>query len=132
MGAGTWTCWTSPPRRKSEAAYRSCSCSCARGIVEQSRAELSADPEAPVIRRTVRYRPRAIVGATGLFPQTQPNRPAVAGQDEYQGEVLHTVDYHSGARFKGKKVLLVGFGNSANDASAAALSPGLFKSLKEA
>jgi len=46
--------------------------------------------------------------------------------------VLHTVDYHSGARFKGKKVLLVGFGNSANDVSAAALSPGLFKSLKEA
>ena len=42
------------------------------------------------------------------------------------------MDYHSGARFKGKKVLLVGFGNSANDVSAAALFPGLFESLKEA
>ena len=40
------------------------------------------------------------------------------------------MDYHSGARFKGKKVLLVGFGNSANDVSAAA--PGLFETLKEA
>ena len=37
------------------------------------------------------------------------------------------MDYHSGARFKGKKVLLVGFGNSANDVSAAALFPGLRK-----
>ena len=42
------------------------------------------------------------------------------------------MDYHSGARFKGKKVLLVGFGNSANDVGAAALFPGLFESLKEA
>ena len=130
MGAGTWTCWTSPPRRKSDA--HSFLVLVLVHVTLSSSLELSANPEAPVIRRTVRYRPRAIVGATGLFPQTQPNRPAVPGQDEYQGEVLHTVDYHSGARFKGKKVLLVGFGNSANDVSAAALSPGLFKSLKEA
>ena len=40
---------------------------------------------------------------------------SLPGLEDYQGEVLHSVDYHSGARFRGKKVLLVGFGNSAND-----------------
>jgi cation diffusion facilitator CzcD-associated flavoprotein CzcO len=65
--------------------------------------------------QTVRLRPRVLIAANGLFPQTQPNRPDIPGMDSFNGEVFHTVDYHSGARFDGKKVLLVGFGNSAND-----------------
>ena len=65
--------------------------------------------------QTLRYRPRIVISATGLFPQTQPNRIDLLGMNDFRGEVLHSVDYHSGARFKGKRVLLVGFGNSAND-----------------
>ena len=65
--------------------------------------------------QTLRYRPRIVISATGLFPQTQPNRVQLPGMDEFRGEILHSVDYHSGARFKDKRVLLVGFGNSAND-----------------
>ena len=67
--------------------------------------------------QTLRYRPRVVIAATGLFPQTQPNLvgQGLPGVSDYNGEVLHSVDYHNGARFHGKQVLLVGFGNSAND-----------------
>ena len=76
-----------------------------------------SEPAPPNSRPTNKYSagPRFIVAANGLFPQTQPNVPSVPGRDKFRGKVLHTVDYHSGARFKGKSVLLVGFGNSAND-----------------
>ncbi len=42
-----------------------------------------------------------------------PNRPALPGQ--FDGEVLHSADYRSPALFDGKRVLLVGCGNSACD-----------------
>ncbi|WP_330115305.1 NAD(P)-binding domain-containing protein [Pseudomonas sp. JS3066] len=42
-----------------------------------------------------------------------PNRPALPGQ--FDGELLHSADYRSPAIFDGKRVLLVGCGNSACD-----------------
>lgn len=43
----------------------------------------------------------------------QPNRPALPGN--FSGELLHSADYRSPAIFDGKRVLLVGCGNSACD-----------------
>ncbi|MCY1278559.1 4-hydroxyacetophenone monooxygenase [compost metagenome] len=42
-----------------------------------------------------------------------PNRPALPGH--FDGEVLHSAEYRSPAIFEGKRVLLVGCGNSACD-----------------
>ncbi|MDE3736511.1 flavin-containing monooxygenase [Metapseudomonas resinovorans] len=43
----------------------------------------------------------------------KPNRPNLPGQ--FEGELLHSADYRSPAIFEGKRVLLVGCGNSACD-----------------
>ncbi|TVU48305.1 hypothetical protein EJB05_07938, partial [Eragrostis curvula] len=38
--------------------------------------------------------------------------PKVKGRERFEGEVLHSSEYRCGERFKGKKVLVVGCGNS--------------------
>jgi indole-3-pyruvate monooxygenase len=38
--------------------------------------------------------------------------PKVKGKERFEGEVLHSSEYRSGERFKGKKVMVVGCGNS--------------------
>ncbi|BAN49080.1 NAD(P)/FAD-dependent oxidoreductase [Metapseudomonas resinovorans] len=43
----------------------------------------------------------------------QPNRPALPGH--FDGELMHSADYRSPSLFEGKRVLLVGCGNSACD-----------------
>jgi cation diffusion facilitator CzcD-associated flavoprotein CzcO len=42
-----------------------------------------------------------------------PARPSWPGMDAYGGKLLHSVDYQTGADFRGQRVLVVGFGNSA-------------------
>ena len=42
-----------------------------------------------------------------------PSRPTWPGMDTYAGRLLHSVDYRTGADFRGQSVLVVGFGNSA-------------------
>lgn len=51
-----------------------------------------------------------VVVATGWadFPHV----PQWPGMQDYAGEILHSSAYVSGARFKGRRVLVVGFGNS--------------------
>lgn len=41
-----------------------------------------------------------------------PHRPRWPGMEEFAGEILHSNAYVSGARFKDKRVLVIGFGNS--------------------
>ena len=57
-----------------------------------------------------RYRSNHVVFATGLL--RVPNVPSWPGQEEFEGSLLHTSEYVNGARYKGKEVLVVGFGNS--------------------
>jgi len=57
------------------------------------------------------FRARRVVVATGYT--RQPVRPRWPGMDDYAGELLHSSEYSSGARFSGSRVLVVGFGNSA-------------------
>ncbi|WP_103517240.1 NAD(P)/FAD-dependent oxidoreductase [Streptomyces sp. SM10] len=52
-----------------------------------------------------------IVAATGAFGN--PLRPALPGQEGFTGEVVHAADYRSPAPYVGKKVVVVGGGNTA-------------------
>ncbi|MDW8806535.1 NAD(P)/FAD-dependent oxidoreductase [Streptomyces scabiei] len=54
---------------------------------------------------------RAVVAASGTFGR--PHRPALPGLEEFTGQVLHTADYRSPAPFTGRRVVVVGAGNSA-------------------
>ncbi|GHG22354.1 hypothetical protein GCM10017667_67720 [Streptomyces filamentosus] len=54
---------------------------------------------------------RAVVAASGTFGR--PHRPALPGLEGYAGQVLHAADYRSPAPFTGRRVVVVGAGNSA-------------------
>jgi thioredoxin reductase len=58
-------------------------------------------------------RPRNLVMANGIAGR--PMTPKLPGLDTFKGTVMHTHDYREGARWKGKKVLIVGVGTSAHD-----------------
>ena len=56
------------------------------------------------------WRSRVVVIATGQFGV--PIIPKWPGLPEYQGQVFHSVRYKSGHAFAGKRVLVIGVGNS--------------------
>lgn len=43
------------------------------------------------------------------------NRPTFTGEENFNGKIMHAVDYHDSDQLKGKKVLVVGAGNSGVD-----------------
>jgi len=53
----------------------------------------------------------AVIAATGA--QWAPNRPTLPGR--FDGEILHSVDYRSPESMRGRRVLVVGAGNSGCD-----------------
>ena len=57
------------------------------------------------------FKTKYVVVATG--PYGKPKPIAFKGLETFPGKVLHSYDYKSGSIFKGQKVLVVGFGNSA-------------------
>jgi cation diffusion facilitator CzcD-associated flavoprotein CzcO len=56
------------------------------------------------------YRCRRVVVATGY--NRVPNMPRWPGQDTFPGPIIHSRDYTNGEVFRGRRVLVVGFGNS--------------------
>jgi len=54
---------------------------------------------------------RTVVIATGNT--RVPVRPTFEGAEAFDGPILHSSDYRTGATYRGKNVLVVGFGNSA-------------------
>lgn len=54
-----------------------------------------------------------LVIATGL--NQVPNLPDYPGMDSFSGEILHSGEYRNGSPWRGKRVLVVGFGNSAGE-----------------
>lgn len=52
-----------------------------------------------------------VVAATGSFGN--PVLPGLPGEEEFTGEILHVADYRSPKRFAGKRIVVVGGGNSA-------------------
>jgi indole-3-pyruvate monooxygenase len=57
------------------------------------------------------WRARNVVIATGA--NRRPVRPTWPGLDAFRGQVLHSSEYRNGDPWKGRPVLVVGFGNSA-------------------
>jgi putative flavoprotein involved in K+ transport len=56
-------------------------------------------------------RAAGIVAASGSF--SSPYRPAFPGQDSFTGELTHVADYRNPAPYAGKRVVVVGAGDSA-------------------
>lgn len=56
---------------------------------------------------------RALVMATGIM--AKPLMPRIPGREVFQGEVMHSVDYRRPAPFAGRRVLVVGVGNSGGE-----------------
>lgn len=57
------------------------------------------------------WRARHVVVSTGRT--RVPVKPDWPGLERFNGEVLHSSDYRNGSRWRGRPVLVVGFGNSA-------------------
>jgi putative flavoprotein involved in K+ transport len=57
------------------------------------------------------YRARTLIAATGSF--ARPHQPRFPGQEAFRGKILHAAEYRNPIPFRGKRVVLVGGGNSA-------------------
>ena len=56
---------------------------------------------------------RAVVMATGIM--SKPVTPEIPGRDSFAGEIIHSVQYRRPEPFRGKRVLVVGVGNSGGE-----------------
>lgn len=56
------------------------------------------------------YEGAALVVAAGY--NRRPRRPVWPGQDAYEGTLIHSADYDNGKRWRGRRALVVGSGNS--------------------
>ena len=56
---------------------------------------------------------RNVVVATGIV--AAPRAPTVPGRDRYRGRAMHSVEYRRPAGFNGRRVLVVGVGNSGGE-----------------
>jgi thioredoxin reductase len=65
----------------------------------------------------------AVVFATGIF--ARPLIPDLPGRAEFQGRVMHTVDYRRPAPFTGRRVLVVGVGNSGGEIASELAAAGI-------
>jgi indole-3-pyruvate monooxygenase len=57
------------------------------------------------------FKSKYLIMATGAYNKPRPIR--FTGMETFEGKILHSCEYKSGKEFKGQKVLVVGFGNSA-------------------
>ncbi|MGP4014623.1 flavin-containing monooxygenase [Saccharopolyspora sp. 5N708] len=56
-----------------------------------------------------------VVVASGYQWEPRLPDPAITGSDSFNGEIIHSADYVDPAPYSGKRVLVLGFGNSACD-----------------
>jgi indole-3-pyruvate monooxygenase len=62
---------------------------------------------------TDRIQARRIIVATGI--NAVPYLPSWCGHERFRGEIIHSSDYRNGEPFSRRRVLVVGFGNSAGE-----------------
>ena len=72
-------------------------------------------------------RPRHLVFANGA--SAYPLIPEVAGLPDFQGDVIHSEGFDSGAAWAGKRALIIGTGSSANDIALDLHSHGVHTTL---
>lgn len=63
----------------------------------------------------VLLQPSHVVVATSMYGE--PNIPDIKGQEDFQGEICHSAAFTNGSVYSGKKVVVVGAGNSGGDIS---------------
>jgi hypothetical protein len=56
---------------------------------------------------------RALVVATGII--STPHRPVFPGENQFRGRLIHSVEYRRPVPFAGRRVLVVGVGNSGGE-----------------
>lgn len=56
-----------------------------------------------------------VVLASGHNQEDYPNIPKLEGSEGFKGEIMHSTQFQDGSDFTGKKVMVVGTGNSAHD-----------------
>ena len=83
-----------------------------RAVRRAAMAAEAVDGDAPLVVETDRgtWTARAVVSATGTW--ARPVVPALPGQGEFAGTLLHSADYASPSPFAGRRVVVVGGGNS--------------------
>lgn len=59
---------------------------------------------------------RALIMATGIM--AGPHVPSIAGRGDFEGRVLHSIEYRRPDPFRGQRVLVVGVGNSGGEIGA--------------
>jgi cation diffusion facilitator CzcD-associated flavoprotein CzcO len=72
-------------------------------------------------------RPRHLVFANGV--SSYPLLPELPGLDDFQGQILHSEGFDSGAGWEGKRALILGTGSSANDIALDLHSHGVHTTL---
>ncbi|MCY7353462.1 MAG: NAD(P)/FAD-dependent oxidoreductase [Cytophagaceae bacterium] len=60
--------------------------------------------------KTNAFRSQNVVVCTGY--NRVPHRPHWPGEEEFTGLIIHSADYRNGEPFRGKKVLIIGMGNT--------------------
>ncbi|MQB45158.1 NAD(P)/FAD-dependent oxidoreductase [Rhizobium sp. ICMP 5592] len=69
------------------------------------------------------FEPRTVIIATGL--SNSPVRPRWTGQDTFEGNIIHSCEYRNTLDLKARRVLVVGFGNSAGEIALECAEAGL-------
>ena len=67
------------------------------------------------VGQRITLKPRHIVFATGAYGP--PRRIDLPGADQFKGELLHSSQYSSGEKFRGKRVAIIGAASSGHDVS---------------
>lgn len=66
---------------------------------------------------------RVLVAATGIV--ANPRVPSLAGQERFAGRVMHSVEYRRPDPFRGRRVLVVGVGNSGGEIASELAAAGV-------
>jgi indole-3-pyruvate monooxygenase len=106
--------WPRYPSRDQVIQYldRYCAYHQVRPRFGQNVTSLTREGDEWVARTEAReWRSRNVVIATGAA--RRPVVPHWTGESEFQGQVLHSSEYRNGEPWRGRPVLVVGFGNSA-------------------
>jgi hypothetical protein len=70
-----------------------------------------------------RIESRAVIIATGL--SNKPVRPQFRGQEQFPGRMMHSCEYHTPSDLNARRILVVGFGNSAGEIALECAEAGL-------